>query len=209
MGITAGSFAGIVAADMHFPTRMMAGSFRHSREPRGVPSPFPHHNRHPRHEERQQEEDDGVTEGVAHAVVEELHPRFGPEEFRGNAQRPVGEAEDASYELLQIKTIWKKCPYSAESIKIQHFPPSIRIFFLLLRSVKFIRYVHRKRNGFIDELPWLDTQRSGFVPALENFWNGWASARKDVVLIVCGSATSWIIKKILKNKVTPKTHTTL
>ena len=48
-----------------------------------VPSPFPHHARHPRHEERQQEEDDGVTEGVAHTVVEELHPRFGPEEFRG------------------------------------------------------------------------------------------------------------------------------
>ena len=58
----------------------------------------------------------------------------------------------------------------------------------------------KKKIIFIDELPWMDTQRSGFIPALENFWNGWASARKDVVLIVCGSATSWIIKKILKNK---------
>lgn len=57
-----------------------------------------------------------------------------------------------------------------------------------------------KKLIFIDELPWMDTQRSGFVSALERFWNGWASARKDVVLIVCGSATSWIIKKILKNK---------
>ncbi len=57
-----------------------------------------------------------------------------------------------------------------------------------------------KKIIFIDELPWMDTQRSGFIPALENFWNGWASARKDIVLIVCGSATSWIIKKILKNK---------
>ena len=57
-----------------------------------------------------------------------------------------------------------------------------------------------KKVVFVDELPWMDTQRSGFIPALENFWNGWASARKDVVLIVCGSATSWIIKKILKNK---------
>ena len=57
-----------------------------------------------------------------------------------------------------------------------------------------------KKIIFIDELPWMDTQRSGFIPALESFWNGWASARKDVVLIVCGSATSWIVKKILKNK---------
>ena len=55
-----------------------------------VPSPFPHHARHPRHEERQQEEDDGVAEGVAHAVVEELHPRLGPEEFRGNGHRRDG-----------------------------------------------------------------------------------------------------------------------
>ena len=38
----------------------------------GVPSPFPHHNRRPRHEERQQEEDYSVAEGVAHAVVEGL-----------------------------------------------------------------------------------------------------------------------------------------
>ena len=53
---------------------------------------------------------------------------------------------------------------------------------------------------FIDELPWMDTPRSKFVSALENFWNGWCSARKDIVLIVCGSATSWMIKKVLKNK---------
>ena len=46
----------------------------------------------------------------------------------------------------------------------------------------------------------MDTPKSGFVSALENFWNGWASARKDVLLIVCGSATSWIIKKILRDR---------
>ncbi|MBQ6769705.1 MAG: ATP-binding protein [Bacteroidales bacterium] len=56
-----------------------------------------------------------------------------------------------------------------------------------------------KKILFIDELPWMDTQRSGFVSALEHFWNGWASARNDIVLIVCGSATSWIISKIIKN----------
>ena len=53
---------------------------------------------------------------------------------------------------------------------------------------------------FIDEMPWMDTPKSGFVSALENFWNGWASARKDILLVVCGSATSWIIDKVLKNK---------
>jgi len=53
---------------------------------------------------------------------------------------------------------------------------------------------------FIDEMPWMDTPKSGFVSAFENFWNGWASARKDVLLVVCGSATSWIIEKVMKNK---------
>ena len=45
---------------------------------------------------------------------------------------------------------------------------------------------------FIDELPWMDTPRSGFVSAFEHFCNDWCSARRHVKLIVCGSATSWI-----------------
>lgn len=53
---------------------------------------------------------------------------------------------------------------------------------------------------FIDELPWLDTRRSDFLPALESFWNGWASARSDIMLIVCGSAASWISKKLFKSR---------
>lgn len=58
----------------------------------------------------------------------------------------------------------------------------------------------KKKVIFIDEMPWMDTPRSGFISALEGFWNGWASARKDVTLIVCGSATSWIINKLIKNQ---------
>jgi len=57
-----------------------------------------------------------------------------------------------------------------------------------------------KKVIFLDEVSWLDAQKSGFIQALEYFWNSYASARKDVVLIVCASATSWLIKNILKNK---------
>jgi hypothetical protein len=52
---------------------------------------------------------------------------------------------------------------------------------------------------FIDEMPWLDTRRSGFLSAFEHFWNSFASARPDIFLIVCGSATSWISKKLFNN----------
>jgi AAA+ ATPase superfamily predicted ATPase len=56
-----------------------------------------------------------------------------------------------------------------------------------------------KKIVFLDELPWLDTPKSGFVTALEYFWNSWASGRPEILLIVCGSATSWIINNIIKN----------
>lgn len=57
-----------------------------------------------------------------------------------------------------------------------------------------------KKVIFLDELPWMDAPRSGFLSELESFWNGWASARKDIVFVVCGSATSWMVKKIIKDK---------
>ena len=63
---------------------------------------------------------------------------------------------------------------------------------------------------FIDELPWLDTPKSQFLSALEHFWNDWAYYRNDVKLIVCGSATSWMLTKLinarggLHNRVTHK-----
>lgn len=55
-----------------------------------------------------------------------------------------------------------------------------------------------KKVIFIDEMPWMDTRNSNFIPALEAFWNGWASGRSDILLIVCGSATSWITNKLIK-----------
>jgi hypothetical protein len=45
----------------------------------------------------------------------------------------------------------------------------------------------------------MDTSRSNFISGLEHFWNSWASARKDILLITCGSATSWIVNKLINN----------
>ena len=52
---------------------------------------------------------------------------------------------------------------------------------------------------FIDELPWLDTPNSNFIHAFEGFWNGFACARDNILLIVCGSATSWIENNLINN----------
>ena len=56
-----------------------------------------------------------------------------------------------------------------------------------------------KKIVFLDELPWLDSRNSGFISALEHFWNSWASARRDVLLITCGSAASWMINNLINN----------
>ena len=56
-----------------------------------------------------------------------------------------------------------------------------------------------RRVIYIDELPCFDTPKSGFVRALGHFWNTWASQQKNVVLIVCGSATSWMIENIVND----------
>ena len=53
---------------------------------------------------------------------------------------------------------------------------------------------------FIDELPWLDTPKSRFLGALEYFWNHWAYYRNDIKLIVCGSATSWMLSKLINSR---------
>ncbi|MEN0050819.1 MAG: ATP-binding protein, partial [Bacteroidota bacterium] len=57
-----------------------------------------------------------------------------------------------------------------------------------------------KKVIFLDELPWLDTPKSYFLSGLEHFWNSWASARDDILLIVCGSAASWMLNHVIKNK---------
>jgi AAA+ ATPase superfamily predicted ATPase len=52
---------------------------------------------------------------------------------------------------------------------------------------------------FLDELPWMDTPRSGFITALESFWNTWACHRQNIMLVVCGSANSWMIDNLVNN----------
>lgn len=56
----------------------------------------------------------------------------------------------------------------------------------------------KKKVVFLDELPWFDTPCAGFLRAFEAFWNGWAASRKDILLVVCGSATTWMLKKMLR-----------
>ena len=72
-----------------------------------------------------------------------------------------------------------------------------------LEAFSFLRTALGRKRGrkvlFLDELPWMDTPRSNFLAALEYFWNGWASGEDGIMLVVCGSATSWIVRNIIDN----------
>ena len=57
-----------------------------------------------------------------------------------------------------------------------------------------------KQVVFFDELPWMDTRNSHFLREFEYFWNSWGSRRHNLVFIICGSATSWLIDNIEHNK---------
>lgn len=69
------------------------------------------------------------------------------------------------------------------------------------RLIEHLENVSHKEKKviFFDELPWFDTQSSDFLTAFEHFWNSWASNRKDILLIVCGSAASWMINVLINN----------
>lgn len=69
-------------------------------------------------------------------------------------------------------------------------------FKLLIRGISNIE-VNRKVVIFLDELPWLSSSKSNFMPALEYFWNSWASRRKNILVILCGSASAWILDNII------------
>lgn len=78
-------------------------------------------------------------------------------------------------------------------------PPNwFEAFQLLIDHLESIQHP-QKKVIFLDELPWLGTSHSDFMMALEHFWNSWATNRKDIILITCGSAASWMINHLINN----------
>jgi len=79
-------------------------------------------------------------------------------------------------------------------------PENWTIAFEMLRQAISGLKKKGKKVIFIDELPWMATSASGFIQAFEYWWNTYASANSDILLIVCGSSTSWMLNKIIKNR---------
>lgn len=89
----------------------------------------------------------------------------------------------------------------------EHFPTAVMVeppkdwldaFFILIEYLKQ-KDQKEKLVVFLDEVPWLATHKSGFLRALSYFWNSWA-VKQNIVVVLCGSAASWMIRKVLRDK---------
>ena len=94
---------------------------------------------------------------------------------------------------LSLNKVYKK------NIKEQVPSSWLRAFDALAQYIGSLK-TSNKKIIFLDEVSWFDTPKSGFKAALDNFWNQFASKRNDIVLVICGSAASWIISKVINDR---------
>ena len=115
------------------------------------------------------------------------HAGLSPVEMNNSAKSPLKSQLEAFYYSLILAGMKKsKCPKDW-----------LEAFFMLESYLQSIDRGERMLI-FLDELPWMDTSKSGFITAFESFWNSWA-CNKNIMLIVCGSANSWIMNELINN----------
>jgi AAA+ ATPase superfamily predicted ATPase len=100
----------------------------------------------------------------------------------------------------QIENFMLELNMHTEKFKNEKPENWLQTFYLFKQHLNGIKETKKKKVIFIDEFPWIDTMRSGFLPAFENFWNAYCTTRKDLIVVICGSAASYMMKKIIKNR---------
>lgn len=119
--------------------------------------------------------------------------------FREFAFRAVGLEKGTAKQ--QLKSFGQRLIEYGDEIRSA--PQNWFEAFSRLDKVLSLDSIRRSPNGkkivFFDEFPWFATKRSDFLVAFEEFWNRRGTIDGDILFIICGSATSWIIKNVLKN----------
>lgn len=115
------------------------------------------------------------------------HAGLSPVDAEGNANNLKQQLQHFQ-QSLQLQGVKKaRCPKNW-----------LEAFFMLEMHLQSIS-TDKRQVIFLDELPWMDTPRSGFITALEGFWNTWACHRDNIMLVVCGSANSWMLNNLVNN----------
>ena len=150
------------------------------------------------------------------AELEEARTSQKPELVALIGRRRVGKtylvkqvyAEGIDFELIgsqhgtisnQIQNFVLRINKYFPDFPIRQKPASwIAAFDLLGQAMETLKKTEKKII-FFDELSWLDTKRSNFIAGLSYFWNSWA-VNQHIVVVICGSAASWMIKKIINDR---------
>lgn len=112
--------------------------------------------------------------------------------FEITGQNKAKKSEQLRAFFLEFKSLFSDAEYKK--------PPKD-----WFEAFEWLKALLEKRNNntkaviFLDELPWLASSKSSFLEALDYFWNRHFS-RLNVLLIICGSAASWMIKKVINDK---------
>ena len=119
--------------------------------------------------------------------------------FRHAGLSPVEVEKGASTSPLkaQLKHFYNSL--LLHGMKKEECPDNWLDAFLMLEMFLESKNTSEKQIVFLDELPWMDTPRSGFITAFEGFWNTWGCHRDNLIVIICGSATSWITDNLINN----------
>lgn len=112
-------------------------------------------------------------------------------EFTGVQNAPRREQLDSFHFLLQR--------YVGQTLVLKSPKNWLEAFHQLITSLESRERKKRKIILFFDELPWLASKKSGFLRAFGFFWNNWAS-KNNILVVICGSAASWMIQKVVKDK---------
>lgn len=104
-------------------------------------------------------------------------------------------------QLMHFKDVLAEAFYSGQKIDTpKNWTEAFESLKLAITTHQSTSRSRRITTLFFDEAAWLDSRRSGFLNALEHFWNSWASNQPNVKIFVCSSASSWVVSKILKGK---------
>ena len=101
---------------------------------------------------------------------------------------------------IQLQNFTNKLDQSSKSVYPSSLPSNWTE--ALNRLKIYLNPILEKRKAvvFFDEFPWIDSPKSDFLSSFDYFWNDWASKKDNLKVIICGSAASWMIRKVIQNK---------
>ena len=110
----------------------------------------------------------------------------------------IKDSDSKTYREVQLTHFYESLLDSGMSDDAPR-PTCWREAFRLLR--KYLEGIRSKRRIiFLDELPWLaGPQSSEMITELGYFWNSWADRQRNILLVVCGSATSWMLDNVIRD----------